>query len=637
MAEAASVSLFGGAAGRERRANRRKSLLDTSLVTVDLNPGAYGLMLDVSEAGAKVQAMGPVEPGAKVQIAFEIPELSKRIEGIGCIKWADDEGRVGVQFESLKDPYTEDLKRWIDSLPREEEASLVAPESPAPALDFSEYVTDIPGELRAADADVDSILQFLIEKVVERTHANGSAIAVGTPDDMVCRASSGVAPEIGTRISSDSSLSAECLRTGKIVKCDDTETDPRVSPDICRQLNLRSLLIVPLLHRGQVRGLLEVFSPVPQSFDAEHVALLQDLVDFASEILFAPEAVNSSTQKTSEQTELTLSIDSIASLGSTEEIFTLEDLAPPQPEAPALVPSQSGAAAEPAPIPVYEDRPKPVNRAIQPKREASAAATATQSPKWSKKAHVEPEAHSQTHRSILAVGLVVVLLTALAGAGWWYGVRVSRRTAPPPTPTAAMTQAPPQAPPQTEQQPISVPAAAVTETVRPKTTRSERTNTDEAAEDTVRSHGQEPRQVGSPLVISPAAGPAKRPEDGSIVAPSLANLNTNQNVGSVHLPAYSATPALKAPSTVSGGQLLQRVEPTYPSFARQQRYQGDVVLNMRISKTGTVENVRRVSGNPMLSAAAVDAVKKWRYEPYRLNGQPQEIETTVTIKFKLPY
>jgi protein TonB len=87
---------------------------------------------------------------------------------------------------------------------------------------------------------------------------------------------------------------------------------------------------------------------------------------------------------------------------------------------------------------------------------------------------------------------------------------------------------------------------------------------------------------------------------------------------------------------VTGGQLLQRVEPTYPAFARTQRYQGDVVLAVKITKIGTVENIRRVSGNPMLSAAAIEAVKRWKYEPYRLNGQPQEIDTTVTVKFKLP-
>lgn len=86
---------------------------------------------------------------------------------------------------------------------------------------------------------------------------------------------------------------------------------------------------------------------------------------------------------------------------------------------------------------------------------------------------------------------------------------------------------------------------------------------------------------------------------------------------------------------VTRGLLIQRVEPTYPTLARSARVQGDVVLSAVISTSGSIENLQLVSGHPMLVPAAIAAVKKWRYKPYLLNGQPVEVETTITVIFTL--
>lgn len=83
------------------------------------------------------------------------------------------------------------------------------------------------------------------------------------------------------------------------------------------------------------------------------------------------------------------------------------------------------------------------------------------------------------------------------------------------------------------------------------------------------------------------------------------------------------------------GNLLYRVQPIYPSIARQARVQGMVELRAIISKTGTIENLVVVRGHPMLSAAAVEAVRQWRYRPYLLNNQPIEVETEITVNFLL--
>jgi periplasmic protein TonB len=86
---------------------------------------------------------------------------------------------------------------------------------------------------------------------------------------------------------------------------------------------------------------------------------------------------------------------------------------------------------------------------------------------------------------------------------------------------------------------------------------------------------------------------------------------------------------------VTKGLLIHRVEPVYPTLAKSARVQGEVVLSAIISTSGEIENLQSVSGHPMLGPAALTAVKQWRYKPYLLNGQPVEVETTITVIFSL--
>jgi periplasmic protein TonB len=86
---------------------------------------------------------------------------------------------------------------------------------------------------------------------------------------------------------------------------------------------------------------------------------------------------------------------------------------------------------------------------------------------------------------------------------------------------------------------------------------------------------------------------------------------------------------------VTKGLLVHRVEPSYPTLAKAARVQGEVVLTAIISTAGEIENLQLVSGHPMLVPEAIAAVKQWRYKPYLLNGQPVEVETTITVIFSL--
>ena len=86
---------------------------------------------------------------------------------------------------------------------------------------------------------------------------------------------------------------------------------------------------------------------------------------------------------------------------------------------------------------------------------------------------------------------------------------------------------------------------------------------------------------------------------------------------------------------IAVGLLVQKTAPVYPAIARQARISGTVVIQATISKSGTVENPRVVSGPTMLRQAALDAVKSWRYRPYLLDGTPVEVDTTVNVVFNL--
>ena len=88
-------------------------------------------------------------------------------------------------------------------------------------------------------------------------------------------------------------------------------------------------------------------------------------------------------------------------------------------------------------------------------------------------------------------------------------------------------------------------------------------------------------------------------------------------------------------SNWSEGNVIRRVQPIYPTLARQARIEGPVQLRAIISRTGTIENLTVIRGHAMLVTAAVEAVKQWRYRPYLLNGEPVEIETEITVNFTL--
>jgi protein TonB len=100
-------------------------------------------------------------------------------------------------------------------------------------------------------------------------------------------------------------------------------------------------------------------------------------------------------------------------------------------------------------------------------------------------------------------------------------------------------------------------------------------------------------------------------------------------------PKPTAPQRVKQGGNVTAASILQQTRPLYPALARQARIQGNVVLHAIIDKDGKVAQLEVISGHPLLVQSALDAVKQWRYKPTLLNGDPVEVDTTITVTFTM--
>lgn len=131
----------------------------------------------------------------------------------------------------------------------------------------------------------------------------------------------------------------------------------------------------------------------------------------------------------------------------------------------------------------------------------------------------------------------------------------------------------------------------------------------------------QPQQPGMPP-------PAQQPMDPTAVPaapPGFAPAAGDASAGRV----------VRISGGVMAGYLVSRVDPVYPEEAKSAHISGAVVMAARIGEDGHVQSLSVVSGPQVLQTAAMDAVKQWVYKPFRLNGDPVEVATTVTVNFNL--
>jgi hypothetical protein len=146
-----------------------------------------------------------------------------------------------------------------------------------------------------AQRDLDAALQLLADRAQYITGASGAAIALrrNGRDDMLCRASVGSnAPELGALLSTEFGLSGESVRTRQLLRCDDAERDARVNRDVCRQMGIASVLVMPVVDDDQVLGVFELFSGKSNAFgerDLSAVQRLSEMVETAVRLAHATE------------------------------------------------------------------------------------------------------------------------------------------------------------------------------------------------------------------------------------------------------------------------------------------------------------------------------------------------------------
>ena len=279
-----------------------------------------GMILDFSEQGVSMQTIVPLEAERRLQLRLDLPDSDACLETTGYVAWADALGRAGVRFSELPEEARQRLDEW---LARNEKA----PSRKAPKLTFDRMPGPSAGSTSSGDGivkprsvsleaesggletgagtgerpdnsppisstmqyefnslgpDLNSALRVISDRARTLLRGTGAAIALSDHGPMMCRASIGKGgPPLGTRVDIDSGFSGECIRTGKALRCDDTEIDCRVDAMVCRRLGIRSIVAAPIRYEREVVGLVEVFSPQSFAFDEGDLAVLERLAQTA--------------------------------------------------------------------------------------------------------------------------------------------------------------------------------------------------------------------------------------------------------------------------------------------------------------------------------------------------------------------
>jgi TonB family protein len=427
----------------------------------------------------------------------------------------------------------------------------------------------------AGTEQTETIMGAIAEAARSLSGATGAAIAMPRGDAVECVGRSGqAAPELGARLNVDSGISGECLRTGKILRCDDASRNLHVDAEVCRRLGLQSIVAVPLRGKQHGRvGVLEVFSSRPYAFDDGDTDMLGRLAGLAETAW----AQGSSIQVPSEA-EPTSKEQSHSGVGGSAS-FTLASMA-------ALARIGEALSAWP-----------------------------------------HDKLQTELKRRYMTIGVTVLVVLILSSVMAW---RAWYKASPVPT---------------SLQHPIEQRSSAQLP--------NDSVEGDLARRPGSGHHVSRPHVASAVHVLKSTAGrqkpgsPIQRPNNRSHMntetsaptpradeVPEIAASSARADIESA-LSTAPAAPELSAPISqgVTGGILQHKVPPVYPLEARRVRLEGNVVLEAMVTAQGRVEDLKVISGNPLLAQAAMHAVNQWRYTPYLLNGEPVRKEIRITISF----
>ena len=282
-----------------------------------------GMILDLSEQGLSMQTIAPVKidrGDRRLHLRLDLPDSDAYLETTGYIAWADALGRAGVRFSDLPEEARQRIDHWLalnDSAPSRKAPKLTVDRALGAAassagngsggngsggsetrktrsisLEAEAAVETLAGapsisttvqyEFQSLGSDLNSALRTISERARTLLRGHGAAIALIDGGPMMCRATVGQGgPPLGTRVDINSGFSGACIRSGKALRCDDAENDPRVEAEICRRFGIRSIAAAPIRYERDVVGLLEVFSSNTFAFDEGDLAILERLAQTA--------------------------------------------------------------------------------------------------------------------------------------------------------------------------------------------------------------------------------------------------------------------------------------------------------------------------------------------------------------------
>ncbi len=362
--------------------------------------------------------------------------------------------------------------------------------------------------------------------------------------------------------------------------------------------------------------------------------------------------------------------------------------APPRPAPPAVTyeprpmitrsPVTSGAASAPAParepeLPKVEQKPAPSAAADLFEQPAAASVPSEPStyvgaaPSFSFGGATEESESDGGGSKKALLGVAALALIVAAGYLGWTHFRGNSSAQPvavtaPATATAPVSAQPtPASTELTKPSPVSQPDITIGNTPRSSSEENESAPTSVASRTTgttaksanVSSSPAKPSATEKTVIADEPETPALVVKGGKAPsvaksatldapAPSVIGMGAPAEAGLPNLGTSNVTvkPMLQTVSVsqgVSQGLLYKKVAPSYPQNALRMHIEGIVELMATISKSGDITKIKIMSGDPQLTKAASDAVKQWKYKPYLLNGEPVEIQTQVTVNFKLPH
>lgn len=300
---------------RRRRVRHNVHSPAYALLPSEAQAASRNAIVDLSEEGMAIQCSTPLERNQRHEFALNFSEAKSHVKLAGIVMWSDRFGRSGLRFVDPASGVVDHIKEWlflnaitayahyaaavssvrkqsaVKSAQPAKEAALFE-ESPPP--DYSTTLAALAAVKREVDGrgvDVDAAMRLLAERALSFTRASGAALALAEdehhdPMYMICRARVGSdAPTLGARLHVGSGFSGQCVRSGLVLRCDDSEIDLRVDRQNCRALGIRSILAAPIRVGDKIEGLLEVFSPQPHAFHASDNSVLHRAAEIAGAFL----------------------------------------------------------------------------------------------------------------------------------------------------------------------------------------------------------------------------------------------------------------------------------------------------------------------------------------------------------------